>query len=177
MSKKPAAKPSELVLLAVHNLEHERGATERDIVKFISLRLNLKPEEVKNRVKAALTRSVALQLISQINGRFKMFGVLHKRSPDSVPVAFHYSRPNMEKQRPVQKLLRKSKPVRRKTQIWQKPKTPSERRRLIYEKNKTRRCECCGRRRRQVEIDHNQLMKWPNYRKVKGSLPRWLRRF
>lgn len=78
MNKKVKVKPSELVLQAVHNLEREHGATEHNIINFISLRLKLNPETFKDRIKAALLRSVGLHLLSQENGRFRMHKVFNR---------------------------------------------------------------------------------------------------
>ncbi|KAK6621608.1 hypothetical protein RUM44_001415 [Polyplax serrata] len=179
MSRKPGIRPSELVLLAVHNLQREYGASERDIVMFIALKLNRKPEDIRGRVKSALTRTVALQLVSFANGKFRMSEASVEQKKYGNYGSVKHLKSVRQKFRPSNKTERISrKSGHRKNRIWSRggPINSNDNKQL-RSMDRSRRCECCGRKRRkrtvQVGCADGELLRISDSHKTSKSLPRW----
>ncbi|EEB11407.1 hypothetical protein Phum_PHUM114430 [Pediculus humanus corporis] len=68
---KISATPSELVLLAVHNLQGE-SSTFNDITRFIAKMLGKDPADIEDNIRSALIRSIAHELITVSDGQYTL---------------------------------------------------------------------------------------------------------
>lgn len=111
-----AVKPSELVILAIHNLEEKEGSYPQDIVKFISTQYGIESEQVKKHVEEALQRGLQFGILAENQGRYMLEEVPqppqeNESIPNQEPVENKTTNDNVRKRRS----LRKRSPAKRKS--------------------------------------------------------------
>lgn len=85
-TKTVPAKPSELIILAINNLEDKDGSSSHDIVKFITNEYKMKAEDVSPRVQEALKRAITYGIISQKDGKYKLQDIPKQKHVETAEV-------------------------------------------------------------------------------------------
>lgn len=111
-----AVKPSELVILAIHNLEEKEGSYPQDIVKFISTQCGIEPDQVKKHVDEALKRGLQFGILAENQGRYSLEEVPqpppdNENIPNQDPIEKQSQSDNLRKRRSS----RKRSPQKRKS--------------------------------------------------------------
>ncbi|KAL0269901.1 UNVERIFIED_CONTAM: hypothetical protein PYX00_007483 [Menopon gallinae] len=76
-------KPSELVMMAINNIGSKMGATESEIVKFIADCLRAEPKNVAGAVRTTLKNHVAVGIVTDKNGRFRLTETVKRSSREA----------------------------------------------------------------------------------------------